>query len=102
MVNARLHIICGNCGCNHMFQYAVKLSINDAVEPEKEYPQVSILCKNCSTIHYLEDNAKIDKSQIKIKEEVSMYGVPMKDTCHKGKECGISGLSCQNPSCPHI
>ncbi len=37
----------------------------------------------------------------KLKEELSMYGVPMHRTCHKGKECGISGLSCQSPSCPH-
>ena len=35
------------------------------------------------------------------KEKVSIYGVPMKDTCHKGKECGISGLGCKNPNCPH-
>jgi hypothetical protein len=23
------------------------------------------------------------------------------DTCHKGIHCGKSGLSCQNPDCPH-
>jgi hypothetical protein len=36
------------------------------------------------------------------KQRLSMYGVPMKDTCHKGKECGIIGLGCRNPNCPHI
>ena len=35
------------------------------------------------------------------KEALSMYGVPMSQTCHKGYECGISGLSCQSNSCPH-
>jgi hypothetical protein len=30
-----------------------------------------------------------------------MYGVPIKDTCHKDKECGIVGLGCRNPNCPH-
>lgn len=28
-----------------------------------------------------------------IKEsKLSIYGVPMKDTCHKGKECGIQNV----------
>lgn len=61
MVNARLHIICGNCGCNHMFTYAVKLSLNDSISPPVQENQVTITCENCSTIHYLEDNASQDK-----------------------------------------
>jgi RNase P subunit RPR2 len=61
MVNAKLHVICGNCGCNHMFQYSVRMSINDAIEPNEEYPSVSIICDNCSTIHQLEDNADLEK-----------------------------------------
>jgi RNase P subunit RPR2 len=58
MVNAKLHIICGNCGCNHMFEYAVRLCIDDSVEPEQKYQDVTITCDNCSTIHWLRDNAE--------------------------------------------
>ena len=67
MVNARLHVICGNCGCNDMFEYAIRLSINDAIEPNQEYQHVSIICKNCSTIHNLNDNAEPEKPKEKIK-----------------------------------
>lgn len=46
--------------------------------------------------------AELESRGIKTtKTRLSIYGVPMKDTCHKGKECGISGLGCENPSCPH-
>ena len=65
MVNAKLHIICGNCGSNDMFKYNIKLSINDAVEPPQEYQRVSIFCDNCSTIHQLDDNAELEKPEEK-------------------------------------
>lgn len=55
MARARLHIICGNCGCNEMFKYRIVTDIDD--DTNKEYERVSIICENCSTIHYLEDNA---------------------------------------------
>lgn len=29
MVNSRLHVICGNCGCNDMFEYEVEKSETD-------------------------------------------------------------------------
>jgi len=29
MAHAKLHIICGNCGCNHMFDYKIKTEIED-------------------------------------------------------------------------
>lgn len=57
MVHARLHIICGNCGCNDMFMYNVKNELDDEYE-NKTITMVYIKCDNCGTIHVLEDNAK--------------------------------------------
>lgn len=54
MVRARLHIICGNCGCNDMFKYEINTDIDD--DTNEEYQYVSIVCENCSTIHQLDDN----------------------------------------------
>lgn len=56
MANARLHIICGNCGCNHMFKFKIINDIDD--DTNEMYQRISIICENCSTIHNLEDNAK--------------------------------------------
>ena len=55
MAHAKLHIICGNCGCNYMFEYSVREEIDDDGSP---YIVVYIYCKNCHTTHDLEDNAK--------------------------------------------
>ena len=51
MANARLHLICGNCGCNDKWkwQYIPKDS-----EPET----VWVWCENCDTLHDLADNAQ--------------------------------------------
>ena len=49
MVRARLHIICGNCGCNDMFEYGVDMTGHDFGD-RFEY-SVSIKCDNCGTIH---------------------------------------------------
>lgn len=54
MANAKLHIICGNCGCNDMFEYYIKTDIDD--DTNLEYQYVSIVCNCCNTIHYIEDN----------------------------------------------
>lgn len=59
MVMAKMHIICGNCGCNHMFTYRIITEEGD--EDEEDYTRVSIICGNCSTIHDLEDNAEEEK-----------------------------------------
>lgn len=56
MANARLHVICGNCGANDMFEYHISTEIND--ETEEEYQVVYLSCGNCHTLHDLEDNAK--------------------------------------------
>jgi hypothetical protein len=54
MVRARLHIICGNCGCNDMFEYGVDMTGHDFGD-RFEY-SVSIKCDNCGTIHDLDEN----------------------------------------------
>lgn len=59
MVNAKLHMICGNCGCDHMFKYRVRREIEyDDYDNEVEVETVSILCENCSTLHFLDENAE--------------------------------------------
>ena len=62
MAHARLHIICGNCGCSNMFTYKVEeeyIDIDETVMGNKVY----ISCENCSTLHDLEDNAKMEQEQ---------------------------------------
>ncbi len=56
MAHARLHIICGNCGANDMFKYEITTQLND--ETDEEYQMVYISCKNCGTLHDLDDNAE--------------------------------------------
>lgn len=56
MANAKLHIICGNCGCNDMFEYNIKKDIDD--DTNKEYQYISITCNNCHTIHTLDVKTK--------------------------------------------
>lgn len=59
MAHAKLHIICGNCGCNHMFEYSVREEIDD--DDGSPYMVVYIYCNNCHTTHDLEDNAKANE-----------------------------------------
>lgn len=56
MVMARLHIICGNCGCNDDFEYTSDYERDDDGEIET---RVRIICNNCATIHALEDYATL-------------------------------------------
>jgi len=66
MVMAKLHIICGNCGQNDMFEYEIVVDSDfDKNDIEYEYQRVSICCRNCNTIHSLDDNAE-DKTLIRI------------------------------------
>lgn len=60
MANAKLHIICGNCGQNDMFDYNIKTEIND--DTDQEYQVVYIGCNNCNTLHILDDNAELKKT----------------------------------------
>ncbi len=58
MAHAKLHIICGNCGCNDELTYSVDpkgMDFGDRFEPS-----VTIACRNCGTLHSLD--ATVDKS----------------------------------------
>lgn len=62
MVMAKLHTICGNCGCNNDFILEVERD-GDWLDPEEEdetmkEDRVVLICNNCSTIHDLRDNVK--------------------------------------------
>jgi len=59
MVMARLHIICGNCGSNEFLEWnhSDKHVIDGEVINDED---VSIHCRNCSTIHSLNDNAELE------------------------------------------
>ena len=52
MVNARLHIICGNCGSKDYFAWEY------VPEDEEEDADVNLYCNNCVTIHQISSNAK--------------------------------------------
>jgi hypothetical protein len=60
MVRARLHVICGNCGDNTMLTHIIDLK-GGCDNDGKEFPVVSIICANCSTIHHLEDTVEEEK-----------------------------------------
>lgn len=59
MANARLHLICGNCGCNDEwgFKYDPECIYNGYGE---FIPEVYLYCKNCGTLHNLSDNADME------------------------------------------
>lgn len=56
MVRARLHVICGNCGCNDMFTYKIEPEGHDI--DGQLLPAVYLRCRNCATLHDLADNAQ--------------------------------------------
>ena len=57
MARARLHLICGNCGCNDNWEYQQKAE--EIIEGEVINNQdVWLICQNCSTLHSLNDNAE--------------------------------------------
>ena len=59
MVRARLHIVCGNCGNSELnyFEYSHQSYFTDN-EDILVSNETCIVCKNCSTIHHLNDNAE--------------------------------------------
>ena len=59
MAHARLHMICGNCGCNDDFEHEVKERLNDVTEEMET--EIIIWCRNCSTLHNLRDNSELIK-----------------------------------------
>ena len=56
MARARLHLICGNCGCNDLWKYKIDPEGRD-VDGEL-FPSVSLVCGNCATLHDLADHAE--------------------------------------------
>lgn len=62
MANAKLHLICGNCGCNDMFTYEIVKDGHDITEDKPKFKDAVFLsCGNCYTLHDLEDNAEDKK-----------------------------------------
>lgn len=55
MASAKLHIICGNCGSNDDFKFEpyIRRDSEDDINGVGTF----ISCKNCTTLHDLEDNA---------------------------------------------
>jgi len=59
MVMARLHVICGNCGCNDEWELRIERDGDDVTKDEPKFEDAaSMCCGNCGTIHDLKDNAK--------------------------------------------
>lgn len=56
MLNPRVHIICGLCGCNNMLKFQIGTSYDDDKEVEK--PDVTIICDNCDSITGLDEIIK--------------------------------------------
>lgn len=55
MANARLHVICGNCGCNDLF--TLRIDPTGSCDREgNEYPSATLTCGNCSTNHTLDED----------------------------------------------
>ncbi len=62
MAHSRLHIICGNCGCNDEFEFVIDPEGHDISNEEVEFePAVFISCKNCATLHDLSDFVPMKK-----------------------------------------
>ena len=57
MANAKLHMICGNCGCNDSFEYR-HVEVFTGPDDEAQHMVTELVCKNCSTLHFLDSNAK--------------------------------------------
>lgn len=60
MARARLHLICGNCGCGEMWSYRIDPKGNDI--NGVLFPVVYLSCRNCATLHNLSDNATPETS----------------------------------------
>ncbi|CAH7376515.1 conserved hypothetical protein [Vibrio chagasii] len=56
MALSKLHIICGNCGCNDEFKFEIVPDGHDISDTEPKFkPAVFITCRNCTTLHDLSD-----------------------------------------------
>jgi len=74
MLNPNIHIICGKCGCNHMFSFEIKKEIND--NTNKEVMVVYVSCDNCGTLtsldELMEEKISIDEKNL-TDDEKFMY-----------------------------
>ena len=61
MLNPNIHIICGKCGCNHMFKYKVNIEGNYNDDTSECSPSVNIICYNCGTLTGLEEIIEEEK-----------------------------------------
>jgi len=64
MARARLHLICGNCGCNDEWKWSHVSEENEAGDVMQE-EDVFLTCENCSTLHSINDNATIENKDSK-------------------------------------
>jgi len=57
MARARLHLICGNCGCNDEWEWEhiTEKKLDSEIIQEQD---VFLLCLNCLTLHCINDNAE--------------------------------------------
>jgi len=83
MVAARLHMICGNCGCNNEFEFKIAPEGHDITITNPEFePAVFITCNNCSTIHDLNHNAiMVDSEESAVEDGQSNF-------CSRTHPCG--------------
>lgn len=66
MARARLHLICGNCGCADMWTHRIEPKGTD-IDGEL-YPAVYLSCGNCATLHDLADKAPSSKPTQRLQE----------------------------------
>ena len=57
MVRARLHTICGNCGCNDEFTHEWQPFASDNGDGTFE-SDLCLKCNNCGTLHWISDNSE--------------------------------------------
>jgi len=58
MARARLHIICGNCGCSDEWRLLLTRNGDDVTDDEPAFKDAACLsCQNCATLHSLKDYA---------------------------------------------
>lgn len=58
MAHARLHLICGNCGCADNWTWEISKDANDYEDIQTD--DVYILCGNCTTLHSLTNVTNYD------------------------------------------
>lgn len=62
MVRARLHLICGNCGCNDDWSLKISQVLDDEIEG-KMNTTAHFACGNCSTLHFLDEYIENARNQ---------------------------------------